>query len=94
MAITGDAGPRDDLVNLARGADILVADCTLPPGGIYDGHLNPEQAGELAAAAGVRTLVLTHLPPDADLIDLEAHARSRLDGQVTRAADLLSLIVG
>jgi ribonuclease BN (tRNA processing enzyme) len=66
-----DHGPSDALVELARGTDVLLVEATLPapeepeaPGG--SGHLSPREAGEHAARAGARRLVLTHI---SDLVD-------------------------
>ncbi len=63
LAYSADTGPCDDLVTLARGADVLLAEASftdgpdLPP----DLHLTARETAEHAAAAGVGELVLTHL---------------------------------
>lgn len=63
LAYSADTGPCDELVALARGADVLLAEASftdgpdLPP----DLHLTAREAGEHAAAARVGELVLTHL---------------------------------
>ena len=67
VAITGDTAPCDAVVELARGADVLVHDCAfldeiIEARGMWS-HSGPTGAGEMAAAAGVGTLVLTHLGP-------------------------------
>ena len=63
--------PRDDpgtvltaaLATLAAGADLLLAEATLPETdhGPH-GHLSAADAARVAQAAGVKTLVLTHFP--------------------------------
>jgi ribonuclease BN (tRNA processing enzyme) len=58
-----DGGPSDEVTALAAGADLLVLECTFPTrrGREADlGHLAPEEAGRIAAAAGARRLILTH----------------------------------
>jgi ribonuclease Z len=67
VAITGDTAPCDDIVELARGADVLVHDCAfldeiIEARGMWS-HSGPSGAGETAEAAGVKVLVLTHLGP-------------------------------
>ena len=64
LVYTGDTGPCDRVVELARGADVLLAEAAHPPGpGLPAGlHLTGRQAGEHAAAAGVGRLLLTHVP--------------------------------
>jgi ribonuclease BN (tRNA processing enzyme) len=64
LVYTGDTGPSGAVVELARGADVLLAEAAhpdvegLPP----DLHLTGRQAGETAAAAGVGRLLITHVP--------------------------------
>ena len=50
-------------------------------------HLIATQAARIAAAAGARRLVLTHLNPDDDPDRAEALARTAFDGEVTVARD-------
>ncbi|HEU4793058.1 MAG TPA: MBL fold metallo-hydrolase [Nitrolancea sp.] len=57
-----DTGPDEALIDFARDADLLICEGTHinpPPEPI--GHLTARQAGEIAAAAGARKLLLTHL---------------------------------
>ena len=68
LVYTGDTGPSERVVALARGADVLLAEAAHPPGpGLPTGlHLTGREAGEHAAAAGVGKLLLTHIPPWVD----------------------------
>lgn len=63
LAYTGDTGVAPGLLPLADGADLLLAEATLTATdhGPH-GHLSAADAARAAAAAGVRTLVLTHFP--------------------------------
>ena len=70
LVYTGDTGPSERIVDLARGADVLLAEAAHPPGpdlpvGL---HLTGREAGEHAAAAGVGRLLLTHVPAWVDEI--------------------------
>jgi ribonuclease Z len=64
VAFVLDTAWCDGALELARGADLLVCESTF----LHEhadlaqayGHLTARQAGELAAAAGARRLVLTH----------------------------------
>ncbi|MDD1664454.1 MAG: ribonuclease Z [Methanomicrobiales archaeon] len=62
IAYCTDTGPSDTVVELARDADLLIAESALRPGQGDGGwpHLNPEKAIALAKAAGARRLALTH----------------------------------
>ncbi|WP_188187777.1 MBL fold metallo-hydrolase [Nonomuraea sp. SYSU D8015] len=66
MAYTGDTGPAGTLVDLARDADLLLAEATYPeevPEEDAPYLSTALQAGRTAAAAGVARLLLTHLWP-------------------------------
>ena len=65
LAYSGDTGPCDALVELARDADLFVCEATLEQGdldGPVRGHLAPEEASAAAEAAGAKRLLLTHRP--------------------------------
>lgn len=92
LVYSGDTGPCDGLVELARGADVLLCEATWPhvtavwaepPPGV---HLSGRQAGEHATAAGVGRLLLTHVPPWFDAEELRAEAQAAFDGDVTVVA--------
>lgn len=67
VVLTGDTAPCESVVELARGADVLVHDTAFLDEIIEArqmwSHSGPTGAGRVAAAAGVGTLVLTHLGP-------------------------------
>ena len=69
LVYTGDAGPDAALVELARDADVLLAEAsyvdTVPADNLRT-LSSARDAGRQAAAAGVGTLVLTHLLPGTD----------------------------
>jgi len=63
LAYSADTGPTPALVELARGADLLLCEASLPePEGGARGHLCAEEAAEAAREAGARRLLLTHRP--------------------------------
>lgn len=66
IAYTGDTGPSPDLVELARAADVLIAEATyaeVVPEEDAPYLSTARQAGVTAARAGVDHLLLTHLWP-------------------------------
>lgn len=66
VAYSSDTEPCDAIARLARGAAILVHEAT----GEFRGHSGAEGAARVAADAGAQRLVLVHLPPEAEAIDL------------------------
>ncbi len=82
LVYSGDTGPCPQLVELATGADVLLAEASWPegsgnPGGI---HMSGKEAGEAAAAAGVSQLLITHVPPWTDPEQVLSEAKAAFDG--------------
>jgi ribonuclease Z len=68
IVLSGDTRPCQSLIDLAKGADTLVMMCWDEQARIVERGLDryltgTVTAGEVAAAAGVRRLVLTHINP-------------------------------
>jgi len=57
-----DTGYCDNSVELAKGADLLISECSLAPGKTTPEwpHMNPELAAKLANESATKRLVLTH----------------------------------
>jgi ribonuclease BN (tRNA processing enzyme) len=111
IVISGDTAPSDELMKLARGADVLVHEALHPAGverllarvpnaphlkrHLVSHHTSAEDAGRIAQAAGVKTLVLSHLvPPDDPGITDQMwidQARRHFQGPVIVGKDLLEL---
>lgn len=82
LAYTGDTGPTPALDDLARDVDLLLAEASFRTGddNPVDLHLTGADGGAVAARAGARRLVLTHVPPWHDPQDALAEARTAYDG--------------
>lgn len=89
LCYTSDTKPGDAVLAAAQGADLLLAEATLPPA--YEGkapHMTPGQAAQLAAEAGVHTLVMTHLWPTVDRQAAVRTAQGVFGGRVAVAEEL------
>lgn len=111
IVISGDTRRSDNLVRLARDADVLVHEALYPSAvdrivarvpnatslrkHIVDSHTPVEDCGRVAAAAGVKTLVLSHLvPPDDPLVTEQMWidaARLHFDGRIIVGRDLMEI---
>jgi ribonuclease Z len=67
VVYSGDTAPCDEMVDLARGADILIHEAAfldeIIEARAMQGHSGPRGAGRVAQQAGVKKLVLTHIGP-------------------------------
>lgn len=87
LVYTSDTGPGWSAAAFGSGPDLLLAEATYQTG--HEGppiHLTAAQAGAMAAEAGARRLVLTHLAPDLDPAVSVAEAEDAFGGPVTLAA--------
>jgi len=111
IVFSGDTNRSDNLVRLAHGADVLVHEVLWVPAvdrlvarvpnavmlkkHIIDSHTSAEDVGRVAAAAGVKTLVLSHLVPADDPGVTEQMwidaARGAFKGQILVARDGMEL---
>jgi ribonuclease BN (tRNA processing enzyme) len=85
IAYTGDTGPSPDIAELARDADLLIADATFVGQVPEDsqGYLSSaHEAAKQATAAGARRLLLTHLLPGTDETAAQTAAEGQFAGQV------------
>lgn len=98
LAYTGDTGPSPDIAVLARDADVLLAEATYPdhelPAGDAPYLSTARQAGEHAARADARRLVLTHLWPGTDPSAARTAARRAYSGDLDIARPGLTINLG
>lgn len=104
IVVSGDTRPTENLVRFAKGADVLVLEAYLPEhfdkvdtpevaARLKSYHTSAEEAGRIAAKAGVNTLVLTHLiPANADETFRERAAK-HFKGEIVVGRDLLRVTV-
>src|SRR3954452_6255930 len=111
IVVSGDTARSDAVIKLAQGVDVLIHSSFYPPAvdrllarvgnatalrqSILLGQTSAEDAGRVAQAAGVKTLVLSHLiPPDdptvTDGMWIDA-ARTHFKGTIVVGRDLLEI---
>src|SRR6476660_9627365 len=65
IVFTGDTRPAEGTLKISEGADLLVHEATFSdeeqPRAVDTGHSSAREAAEIAAKAGVKQLILTHL---------------------------------
>ncbi len=87
IVYTGDTGLDEAFADWARGADVLVCECSLPAAMAIPEHLTPEQCAIVAERAAPQQLVLTHFYPPVEAVDIRAIVAGRFAGAVTLAHD-------
>jgi ribonuclease BN (tRNA processing enzyme) len=111
IVISGDTARSENLIRLAQGADVLVHEALFLPAvdrlvarvpnasslrkHLVDSHTSAEDCGRVAAAAGVKTLVLSHFvpPDDPEVTEQMWHdaARRHFNGKIIVGRDLMEI---
>jgi len=91
LVYTSDTGYAPELAEFARTVDLLLMECSFRRNKPMATHLELADAMNVATLAGPRKVVLTHLYPEWDGIDVEAEAKELWGGEVSAALDGLRL---
>ncbi|MGY4317092.1 MBL fold metallo-hydrolase [Bradyrhizobium sp. JR3.5] len=111
IVFSSDTAYNPKLAEFAKGADVLVHECLYIPAvdrlvaktrngatlkkHLLDSHTSTEDVGRIAAAAGVKTLVLSHFVPgdDPDVTDDDwtRDVKTNFKGRIVVAKDLMEL---
>jgi ribonuclease Z len=94
LAYLGDCAYCQSAVELAKGADLLIAHLGGGDQDMKPMHLYPAAAGELAAQAGVSALLLSHLYSHMDIKEAVLSASKTYSGPIFPAHDLQVLDIG
>jgi len=88
LGYTGDTGPCAAVVEVARDADLFLAEASFQTGDDFppDLHLTGTDCGEAATRGGASRLVLTHIPPWHDPQVAHDEARTAYAGPIDLAA--------
>jgi ribonuclease BN (tRNA processing enzyme) len=86
VVYSGDTAPSKELIKAAKGADLLIHECSLPDRmkELATTHTTPGDLGRIAAEANVKALVLTHLYPELieELGDALRSIRTSFSGKI------------
>ena len=105
VTISGDTVPCEGIIRLAQGADLLIQCCHLPQRAVNSPLMRyltdsilpaSGQVGAIAAQAGVKKMILTHLSQaigKAEAAEVLADVGADFTGEVVLGTDLMVLEV-
>lgn len=91
VVYTSDTGYTEALAGFARATDLFLMECSFFRSKPVRTHLELEDAMRLARLASPRRVMLAHLYPEWDGIDIAAEARQLWDGETVAAEDGMRL---
>ena len=91
LVYTSDTGYTESLADFARGAGLFLMECSFFRSKPVKTHLELEDAMKLARLSGARRVMLAHLYPEWDDVDIKAEAGTLWDGETIEARDGLRL---
>lgn len=91
IVYTGDTVYSEEVIGLARGADLLITECSFPDELPVDGHLTPSIAAKMATEAGVKKLALCHFYPEALASKIASQCRGHFQGELVLSSDGLEI---
>jgi ribonuclease BN (tRNA processing enzyme) len=93
LVYTGDSSFKEEFIEFGKDADLLLCECNFyqHQNGKSAGHMNSTDAGKLAARAGVKQLILTHLPHYGDISKLIDEASSEYTGIIKLADEFQTI---
>jgi ribonuclease BN (tRNA processing enzyme) len=88
LVYSGDTGPCTALDEIAKGCDVFLCEASFVEGETNPPslHLTGREAAETAERAGVRRLLLTHVPPWHDPATVLTEAMPHFDGPISLVA--------
>lgn len=91
LAFTSDTGYTEALAAFASGVSLFLMECSFFRDKPVELHLELSEAMRLARSSGARRVMLSHLYPEWDQLDLVAEASKLWDGETIEARDGLRL---
>ncbi|WP_423801464.1 MBL fold metallo-hydrolase [Neobacillus sp. SAB-20_R2A] len=93
LVYTGDSAFKEEFIQFSSNADLLLCECNFygHQNGKSAGHMNSVEAGRFAREAGVKQLILTHLPHYGNVSDLVHEASGEFAGIIKLAEEFQTI---
>jgi len=89
IVYSGDTDYSKEIIEISKNADLLVLECSFPDNKKMENHLTPSLCGKIATKANVKKLVLTHLYPECDKVNIKKQCSKEYKGNIVLAKDFM-----
>lgn len=94
IVYSGDSAYCDQLIDNAKNADLFLVECSFPETMSLPGvHLNTIEVARIGTAAQVKRMVLSHLYPHCDEVDIVGQVKRSFNGPVENGSDLQRILL-
>ncbi|MDH5541780.1 MAG: MBL fold metallo-hydrolase [Nitrospinota bacterium] len=93
LTYSGDTAPCKNIINLANGSNCLLIEASSADTNKLQGHSTIAESASVAQKAKVETLVLTHISPENDRMNIEKKASEIFNGIVIVAKDGMRITI-
>lgn len=93
IVYSGDTGVCKNLLKILESADLAIMECAFPKDIQKTGHLNSYDVGKVLHEAEVKKVVLTHLYPEAEKVDIKKEVKENFSSEMVVARDLMKIKV-
>ncbi|MCS7149585.1 MAG: MBL fold metallo-hydrolase [Caldimicrobium sp.] len=90
LVYSGDTGWCEALIELARGVDLLIVECSNSKESSVSAHLGPDEIAEIAKRANPKRILISHFYPHSEHPDISKW-RFEYRGEIILAEDLISV---
>lgn len=90
LVYSGDTGYCEELIELAKEADLLIVECSNSKNLYVEHHLSPEDIALISKKAKVRQIIFSHFYPHSENIDKE-FLKENFKEKVILAEDLMTI---
>jgi ribonuclease BN (tRNA processing enzyme) len=91
LVYSGDTDYSEPLIELAKDADTLIIECSVPDELKVKGHLTPTEVVKIANESRAKKIIISHLYPICDKTDIIRVIGEHTEADVVLAEDLLEI---
>jgi ribonuclease BN (tRNA processing enzyme) len=93
IAFSGDSTRCPGVEKACQKADLFICDASYSKGKNNQAHMDTNDIGSLCQKNQVKKVILSHLYPQTDKIDLVAEVKEKFLGEVVRGKDFMTMLI-
>ncbi len=93
VVYSGDTDYCQEIIDISKNVELLIIECSSTDDKKMKGHLTPSEIIKIAKLSNPKKIILTHLYPVCDEIDIVNLIKSEIDSEVFKAEDLMEIIM-